>query len=430
MMRVESAQRERRLIACGFTANLDRVATFDQDAADRLFAAHTVDVAGPRVTRVGGVDELLAGVAQCVGYGEGCDLPVDDLAVRDWLLERVTGRVQIGGTGAQAAATLATLGFPALLHLTSRSPELIAALPNRERIAVGSPDGLLPVEVGSDSADPAMWHVVLEFAAGLRVPGPAAPVAPAPNRVIVSYDPVNSSFAIDPGFDAALNDPGLEIGTVLISGFSQITARETLERVLWDAAVALRIWRAVRPELLVHLELGAMPDAASITRILQVLHPLAGSIGLNIDELRQLLRSRGVVMASPGPELVDQFRSLAECFPAPRWSLHTRELCLTLTTRDPGAERDALLFGSLVAAARSRVGGFPDFADLAAAQNDAGVNPVGMDFLRTLGIADDGYGAGGLGADGLVVTPGLTIDGTRASVGLGDSFTAGVLAVL
>ncbi len=424
MARAEDAQRRRRLIACGFTANLDRVVAFDQDVADRLFVGRAVDVAGPRVTRAGDVDALLTGIAQCVACGEGCDFPVADPAVQDWLLGHVAGRVQIGGTGAQAAATLAALGFPALLHLTSRSPELIAALPGQERITIGSPDGLLPIAQGRDAAA-TMWHVVLEFAAGLRVPGPAAPAAPAANRVIVSYDPVNSAFVIDPGFDAALNDPGLDIRTLLISGFSQASARQTLERVLWDTAVALRIWRAVRPDLLVHLELGAMPDATAMLRILEVLHPLVGSIGLNIDELRQVLRALGMEMAPAGPKLAAQFRALAERFPAPRWSLHTRELCLTVTVGDAEAERDALLFGSLTAAARARLGDFPVVADLDAALAAGVPNAAGMALLCTLAIAGDGYGG-----DGLVATPGLCIDGTRASVGLGDSFTAGVLAGL
>ena len=74
-----------------------------------------------QVTRANSVVDLLAGIAQCVADGSGCDLPIRDLAVQEWLLDRVEGRVQIGGTGAQAAATLATLGFPVLLHSTGRS---------------------------------------------------------------------------------------------------------------------------------------------------------------------------------------------------------------------------------------------------------------------------------------------------------------------
>ena len=424
-LRAEAARRGDVRIACGFTANLDRVAAFDQAMADRLFAGQRIDFAAPRVSHADSIDELLTGIAQCVTSGAGCDLPVRDAAVQKWLLERVSGRVQIGKTGTQAAATLARLGFPVLIHLTGRSPEQIAALPARELMAVGAGDGLAPIETSSDPAGPTMWHVVLEFAEGVRLPLPGAPPTPAADRVIVSYDPVNSAFTIDLGFDAALRDPAHEIGALLVSGFSQVTDREMLERVLSDAAVSVRSWRAARPRMPVHLELGAMPEQDSVVRLLETLHPVVTSIGLNIDELRDLLGGLGVTMAEPGAELIAQFRWLAVRYPARRWSLHTREFCLSLVDGDAAKERDALLFGSLVAATRSRIGDFPGLSDLQTTLERAVVNPAGMALLHSLGISDDGCLA-----DGLVVTPGLRVEGAMASVGLGDSFTAGVLAML
>ncbi|MBW3634516.1 MAG: ADP-dependent glucokinase/phosphofructokinase [Chloroflexi bacterium] len=424
-LRAEAARQGEVRIACGFTANLDQVVAFDQSLADRLFAGQRIDVAAPRVNRADSIADLLTGVAQCVTSGTGHDLPVRDAAVQDWLLERVTGRVQIGGTGAQAAATLARLGFPVLIHLTGRSPAQIAALPAREVMTVGSRDGVVPIEAASDPADPTMWHVVLEFPEGVQAPLPGVSPAPAANRVIVSYDPVNSAFTIDPGFDAALGDPDHEIGALLVSGFSQVTEHEVLEQVLRDTAEAIRIWRAARPRMPVHLELGAMPESGSVMRVLETLHPVVTSIGLNIDELRDLLHGLDVTMAKPSPELIAQFRWLAARYPAPRWSLHTREFCLSLVDGDAAKERDALLFGSLVAATRSRIGDFPRVSDLQTTLERAVVNPTGMTLLHSLGIADDGCGD-----DGLVVTPGLRIEGAQASVGLGDSFTAGVLAML
>jgi ADP-dependent phosphofructokinase/glucokinase len=423
--RAEVARHGDSRIACGFTANLDRVVAFDQALADRFFAGQRIDVAAPRVNRADSIDDLLTGVAQCVTSGTGCDLPVRDAAVQDWLLERVPGRVQIGGTGAQAAATLARLGFPVLVHLTGSSPAQIAALPARELMTVGSGDGLAPIDAASDPANPTMWHVGLEFAEGVQLPLPGAMAAPAANRVIVSYDPVNSAFTIDPGFDAALRDPAHEVGALLVSGFSQVTEREVLDRVLRDAAVAIRTWRVARPRMPVHLELGAMPEPVSVVRVLETLHPVVTSIGLNIDELRDLLRALGVTMAQPGSELIAQFRWLAARYPAPRWSLHTREFCLSLVAGDAVKEREALLFGSLVAATRSRIADFPELSDLQTTLERAVVNPAGMALLRSLEIAD-----GGCEDDSLVVTPGLQIERARASVGLGDSFTAGVLAML
>ena len=80
-----------------------------------------------------------------------------------------------------------------------------------------------------------------------------------------------------------------------------------------------------------------MPETISIARVLETLHPVVTSIGLNIDELRDLLRGLGVTMAQPGAELIAQFRWLAARYPVPRWSLHTREFCVSLVDGDAAA---------------------------------------------------------------------------------------------
>lgn len=421
--RAEIAAATERRIACAFTSNVDRVATLDAALLERLYEGRLVDGAVPRVTRADTIEELLVGIAQCIVAGDGTDLPIP-AEVQAWLLARMGGRPQIGGTGAQAAATLATLGFPVLLQLTGRSPEQLAALPHHERMVVGAASGLIPLDDAVDPTAETMWHPALEFAAGLPAPVPGRPPAPAPNRVLIRHDPVNAAFTIDPGFDAALSSPCGEISALLISGFSQLEERAIFERTLWDVAVAAQVWRAVRPEMLVHLELGAMPDAEALLRLLDLLHPVIDSLGMNIDELRQVLSALGEPLAAPGPDLVAQVTCLAARYPVSRLSVHTREFCLTITAHDPDRERDALLFGSLVAGTRARIGAFPTFADLEATLEHGEIEPAG---LAMVAVGETVTARNGTSA---VITPGYRNAVTIASVGLGDSFTGGVLAML
>lgn len=422
--RATTAHDDNRLIACGFTSNVDRVATLDEALLAKLYGGRLVDGAGPRVANLDGIDDLLVAVAQCLAAGDGTDLIIRDPAVQDWLLGRMNGRQQVGGTGAQAASTLATLGFPVLLHLTGRSPEQIAALAHRARIVLGSPDGLQPVDMAIDAAERPMWHPVLEFPAGLPAPLPGAPRSPAANRILFGYDPVNANLQLDPGYCAALADPTLAVDALLVSGLSQLQDAAARRRVLADVAELVPRWRALRPHLFAHLELGAMPDFRAVAQIVEKLHAVVGSVGLNIDELRELLAVHGVTMAAPGPELVAQLRWLRERYPTPRLSVHTRELCLTLTDGDPAQERDALLFASLVAATRARIATFPEMDDLAETLQWARISAEGLAFLHLLSVEDDGDGGAGV-----VATPGLAVGGAVATVGLGDSFTGGVLAM-
>ncbi|MGI9253087.1 MAG: ADP-dependent glucokinase/phosphofructokinase, partial [Thermomicrobiales bacterium] len=372
-----------------------------------------------RVVHARTVDDLLTGIAQCVRAGSGIDLPVDDPGVQQWLLDHAPGRSQIGGTGAQAAATLDRLGFPSLVHLTGRSGEQIAALEGGPEMRISTPRGPVVAADAIQPGDPTMWHLALEFGAGLAIPAAAGGgISPAGDRVIVSHDPVNADFRIDPAYVAEVAGAGDRIPAALISGFSQVTDPARLERVLADAAVELRRWRAEHPGLLVHLELGAMPRPELLPMVLDALAPHVGSIGLNEDELRDLDDPNRTEAAFGHAERLGALCRLADRLPTPRIGLHTRAGCLSLTTGDPERERDALLFGSLAAAARVNVGRFPAFDDC----------------RETLASADVRLAApppaSGPAGRAVVVTPGLRLARQAASVGLGDTFTAGLLAAL
>jgi ADP-dependent phosphofructokinase/glucokinase len=418
-VRAGAARASGKLIACAFSSNVDRVGTLDDALLARLFGERLMPADARRVASVGNVDDLLTGIAQCIVAGDGTDLVIRDPAVQAWLLERMPGRRQIGGTGVQAASTLTTLGFPALVHLTGRSPEQIAALETRDLMWLGTAAGLIPVEAGENPDDETMWHPALEFNAGLRAPVPGRPAAPAANRVLVGYDPVNANLRIDPGFSAALQDPALDIDVLLISGFTQLHERDVRDRVFADTAQALRQWRAARPNLFIHLELGAMPDFRHVRQIVEELHPYVTSVGMNIDELRELLAVEGITMAEPGHDMVTQMRTLSAQFPTPRFSVHIREFCLTLTERDPDQERDALLFGSLTAATRARIAAFPTPSDLASTLEGGTINGDGLALVDE--FAD---------VPGVVVIPGIAFTGPTATVGLGDSFTGAMLGMM
>ena len=63
---------------------------------------------------------------------------------------------------------------------------------------LGSPDGLLPVDDAVNPQDATMWHPALEFDRGLPAPLPGRPLAPAANRILIGYDPVNADFRSTP----------------------------------------------------------------------------------------------------------------------------------------------------------------------------------------------------------------------------------------
>ncbi|HET7095515.1 MAG TPA: hypothetical protein VFI22_18635, partial [Thermomicrobiales bacterium] len=109
---------------------------------------------------------------------------------------------------------------------------------------------------------------------------------------------------------------------------------------------------------------------------------------------------------------------------------HTQDYCLTLTAGDPDREQRALLYGSLVAGAHARFGAFPKPGDLRRALT-AAAGAESLDAERQLAAACGLTGGVARLDDGWVVfAPTLAAPVPAGTVGLGDSFTGGVLALL
>lgn len=418
----------RDLLAFGLTNNVDLVVWLDEPTIERLIDGQTIDWRGRRETRADSVPQLVRSIVQHVAAGQGTDLPVAEPAIQQWLVDRVSGRTQLGGTGAQAANTVTTLGFPTLVHLTGCSQTQADAfhVPELTRLARGG--SLIPVCHAVSPGDQTMWHVALEYAAGLSfvVDGERI-VAPAASRVIVSYDPVNCDFHVDPEFVDAVAKRDNDVRRVLISGYSQVVGRQALDRLIEQTVAATQRWTAARGDMVVHTELGAMPNPADLAGVVETIGLEVGSIGMNADELGDLLAVWDMRLADrPGAIalIVDAVRSRTL---TRRVNVHTATHAVTMTGSHPEHERDALLFGALVASTRARIGTYPTFIDLEETLATNRPHPHGLEVLDDLALPD---GIARLGGESLVVVPAIEIAHPAATVGLGDSFTGGLLAML
>lgn len=419
-------------IGCGFSNNVDIVVRLDgvvlAELARREGVGHD---AGP-VDRIETPADCLAGLIAFVRRGEGGDLPVTNRTVHRWIVDHFLGTLQLGGTGAQATNTLARLRFDSLLHVTGLSATQARLLEGSGRLVVSTADGLRPPTAAIRPDDPTMYHVIFEYRNGLTIPlGDETVAAPQANRVIVSFDPVNATLPLDPIWVRAVADPASGVDRVLVSGYSQIVDSACCARRIAETVAAIAVWRATRPELIVHLELGAAPNPGALAAIVEGLAAHVDSIGLNADELAAVLRLWNGSTTVGVEGAVSGLTELRRRFNRPRLGLHTQDFCLSLTRNDPIAERAALLYGAAVGGARARLTTFPSPADLRATLRVAEPAPTGLAaervLMATLGMND---GIARLADGWMVFVPTLGTPHPGGTVGLGDSFTAGVLAML
>ena len=375
-----------RLTLCGFSA-----------CVDVYLSLHDTELAA-QAARATPAAALFAELKWRAIAGVGGEVFLDWPDGAAWLADHVTGTRGLGGTSAQAANLLATLGAPALLALADRS---------RHQLAVVHPDVCLadargPVRrseiVAAGAGAPP--HYIFEFTAGRTVD---RQVLRRSSRVIVRLN--HSELQHDAEFDRISVELAGSAGAGILSGFNELPPARTKA----EYAFALRTAEAWRARGLgtIHLELGDFPDESSPGEALAALAPAATSFGASLSELDGLMPASDPIEA--------RAIAVAERYGFSRVCIHADHWALAVTRGDPEVETTALLTGCLVAAARAAAGqivlpqSYPDGAEL---------NPLPFPASQRLG----GWH--------VVAVPSPYLARPTATIGLGDTFLAGTLLVL
>ncbi|MDQ3694584.1 MAG: hypothetical protein M3464_13305 [Chloroflexota bacterium] len=419
-------------LAFGFTNSIDRIISLDGRALGSLARREGagLDTSPPDQPRTPA--ELLSSLLAYVRSGQGGEIWIAGPRLRNWITAHFEGRSQAGGTGARGANTLAKLGFTSILHVTTLPAEQAALIDNSGRVVIPRDSGLMIPRIAMRPNDPVREHFIFEFQAGMTVSlATETVVAPRANRVIVALDPVNFRHPIDPHFIDAVGDPTLRVRWALVSGYSQVADITMCNARIDETVTAIQRWRQKAAPPRIHLELAAMPDANVLAAVLDRLAPEVDSIGLNADELSSILSLQGNQTPAGAEALVNVLAKLRYRLRVPRLSLHTQHYCLSLTPENPITEQEALLYGSLVSGTFARRADFPSPADLRQTLALDGPCTSGLEFEATLArhqaLTD---GVSRQEDDWLVVVPTLAVSRPATTIGLGDSFTAGVLATL
>jgi ADP-dependent phosphofructokinase/glucokinase len=376
-----------RLTLCGLSTCVD--------AYIRLEEAHALLSAAPGTPE----GAFAARILDRARRGVGGEIHVDWPDGPRWLEACLPITLGLGGTGAQAAQMLATLGAPTLVAIGDRTARQVERFhPN---VGLAGPGG--PTTMGAIRGTPGMGkpaHYIVEFQAGSSIGGH---VLPRSSRIICRFadDPLEN----DPAFEAASLRQAGQAGAAILSGYNEVPAGLMASSLEHSRSLA-RGWREAGLGL-VHLELGDFHDMGEAWPVMEGLAGPVNSLGLSLSELDNLL---------PGADPVERRAAiLAERLGMERVAVHYDTFALAVTRHDPARELEALMTGSLLASTRARHGRVtvPD-----------GV-PEGAVFERARLPPQSRTGTWNVAT---CATPWLKFP--AATIGLGDTFLAGTLLVL
>lgn len=384
-----------RLMFTGTSACVDAIYPVGTERLARLLSRNTDPVGA----------ELADRILDRIRHGRGGELltrwPEGPAWVSGLLGE--PDRYQVGGTGPQASWALATLGARSVLALADRSAEQLAVIEPRALVcaAAGGPGQsstvgtVVPASAITPHGAPSkLPHCILEFTAGVAHPDLTIGRS---SRIILRFgdEPVER----DEEYLALTPELASGAGAGLVSGLNGLGDEDYPERA-WVLALT-RAWsQAGLP--VIHHELAEFPTPGRLREAAEL--GTVTSVGLSLSELFMLAGGRG------DPRLLA--RDVARRCGAYRVIVHADDWALAVYRGDPGNQTAALLAGSTLAAARARAG-----------QPSAELTPP-PDATYT----DDRPGDTALG-DGWRATcvPAPHLRTPASTVGLGDTFVAGVL---
>jgi len=417
-----------RVIA-GYNVNIDSVYQIKGDELSLLLEKGGVEGWREGRDEIWSLGDLARGLYRCLKRGKGEEWLVFNPGVVDFIEENFPGRLRLGGNAGIMANVMAGLGAGCVVVNASRLTRRQASLfTSRRGIAVPAlVDGGLrlcrPLDAARGEAGGEAVHFVFDFLAGTRVSveGEVFRV-PRNDRFIASFDPPNVSLEIDPLFERFTRENAGFFDGAVVSGFHLLGADGFRERV-WRSIEQVKGWKQVNPGLWVHLELGhfVRPEIANL--VLGGFSGVVDSVGMNEEELSGYLGCQDILEG----DVLEGAVSLFERLDVSRVCVHTRDFVVSaLQGLPPGLELRALEGGVKVAASLAATGKTGDWDFVERSISRLRVSRVGREMLK-------GWKVEGMGGfrvvDGVTVclVPTFVCEEPVTTVGLGDTFTAGVL---
>ena len=262
-------------IICAYTLNLDAVYSVVGEDINHL-ASGILPEAREKIVSL---DDLISALLFCMQKGSGVELLIESEDAAKKIEDSFQWQYRLGGNAGIMANVLATLGARPILNAPALSLRLAGMLHPLVRVPVA---GILKEPLQS-VLDREMMHFVFQFVEGESVNTTDGKIiAPKNDRLIATFDPLNTRLFSTPDFDAYCQENIHDFDGALVSGFHLVPYsiyKETFKK----KTAQIRSWKEGHPQIFIHAEMGSFQNPDIMLRLLQQLP--VDSVGLNEDEL-------------------------------------------------------------------------------------------------------------------------------------------------
>ncbi len=416
--------RQRRQPLLGFCSDLDVVLLWDISKYNRLLNRYLHTQPEQGMGRpIASMEDFARVTSWYISRGLGGCAEIISAELCTCLQELFSSEEALGGTCAQAAAALGAMGFSTDTHLTDKSAAVCRLLKDSGTMVIEN-SKRIPAEKLSCSKEP-IYHIILQYRKDDElIIGNDRFRIPCSNRLIFLYDSVHKHFPISPDFLRYHEQAASSPSVYLLSGFDAISDMKILQDRLDILTAHLNVMRQNHPATVFYLEEAFYLNPEIRQRLMHRLSPMMDIVGMNEEELADQIRELGgTADLTDARQVLSALDRMRRVYGMPGIVLHTKDYALYYGKDIPGCNpEEGLAMGNLMAATRARLGKYGTAEEC----RDTLLLPVskaGAAFAEKLPDP-----AALSKEDRLYFMPSLYMEHPRYTIGLGDTFTAGVLS--
>lgn len=408
-----------RRAVLAYASNLDVLVRWNCESFNRFLAEYLKEEPSfQEGDEIASEEDLARILSYFVIHGLGGEVDITSRKVIDVLTEYFDVEYGLGGTCAQGAAALGSMGIPVLVHITDCSKDVIRQM-SGIRIEAVKHGRAVPVET-CVSGEEALCHFIVQFTKDdvIRVFGKEYKVRLS-NRLIMGYDTVHKILPVEEEFLAYCEKNAKDICSYDISGFNAVTDRKIMQERLERLAVHYRSVKEKNPDCRIYFESAHFINNEIREYTYQTLAEVIDIMGMNEEELVDLTRTRGYAVDKDSLDsILKGLEELIKVYPVHGFVVHSKDYALYFGKDMPGTDiEQGLTLGNLVSGTRARTGRYGSVSDCRETLK-LELSGTGLAFAKEL----EGYHL----PYKVVLVPSRYMEKPATTIGLGDSFVAGM----
>lgn len=409
----------RKMPAMGYTSNLDILCDFQIDIFNQLLEEHMKgeDLSKMKVSNViKTVQDFIRTVVYYCGKGIGGEVDIEDINIIEKFFSTKNG---MGGTSAQAAMALAAIGCPSMIHLTDDSKEVCDILNSPHIYTVSTNGHLIHTNEVIQRSEQEI-HYIIQFKKGdvIRL-GDQELVIPVSNRLIITKITVNELLPFSKPYFTYIEKNAKDISSNVLSSFNALKDKEILEERLDFVKQHIRTYKANNESGIVFFE-DAHYHSNTIKKLcIETIYSEVDIVCMNEEELAYLLNMYNF------PINIDHIISCVEGVKYIKENLkikkgvivHTKDYSMYVGEKLDVDIESGLIYGNMLATTKAMVGWYGSKEQISKTL-ELPLSEKGIQNKEIIG--ESNY------ASETILVPTKYIDKPKYTIGLGDSFVAGV----